>query len=250
VNLIQARAAYAAAWKQLAATVNAPDLPPAPLAGRSEEVVPPYRYADLRDRLLAGHTDLAAARNGVAQAEVAVALERRKPFPDLRTEWYVQNDTLVNSAQTGGKFGFVVPVFDKNQGNILAAQARLARATREEERVRNDLLRQLAEAFGRYEAARQQAAVYRDQILPDLVRAFRGVNERYQVEPDKVNYNDIVTAQQNLAAQLANYLQVLRQQWQAVADLAGIVQADDPAELSAPVMPGVPVRGPTEVPPK
>jgi len=74
--------------------------------------------------------------------------------------------------------------------------------------------------------------LYRDLILPDLVRAFRGIYRRFQVEPDKVNYNDIVTAQQNFATQLNNYLQALQQQWQAVADLTANVQAEDPYKLS------------------
>ena len=68
--------------------------------------------------------------------------------------------------------------------------------------------------------------------MPNLVTAFRGVYQRYQVEPDKVNYNDIVTAQQNLVVQIGGYLQALAQQWQAQADLAGTVQVTDPAELS------------------
>jgi hypothetical protein len=58
------------------------------------------------------------------------------------------------------------------------------------------------------------------------------VYQRYQVEPDKVNYNDIVTAQQNLVVQLGGYLQSLQMLWQAQADLAGSVQVTDPAELS------------------
>jgi len=40
--------------------------------------------------------------------------------------------------------------------------------------------------------------VYRERILPNLAKACRGVYQRYQVEPDKVNYNDIVTAQRTL----------------------------------------------------
>jgi cobalt-zinc-cadmium efflux system outer membrane protein len=243
-NLIQARNRYASAWRQLAATANAPDLPLAVLAGRPDDTAPALRYEALRDRLLAVHTDLAAAQNQVAQAERSLTLERRRPIPDLENNFYFQNDTQANSFQLGVQVGVQVPVFNRNQGGIMSAAAQLARSGREVERVRNGLLRELADAFGRYESARQQLELYQNLILPDLVRAFRGVNERYQVEPDKVNYNDIVTAQQNLAAQLNNYLQVLQQQWQAVADLAGIVQVDDPAELIIPPVPAVPGPGP------
>jgi cobalt-zinc-cadmium efflux system outer membrane protein len=237
VNLIQARQRYISAWKQLAATLNAPDMPPAPLAGRVDLPIPRYRYDVLRDRLLATHTDLGVARNQLAQAEQTLVLERRRPFPDLQNNFYVEKDTQAAalgapSVQFGYQVGVTVPLFNRNQGAIISAAAQIARYSRETDRVRIDLVRQLADAFERYETARLQLALYRDQILPDLVQAFRGVYQRYQVEPDKVNYNDIVTAQQNLANQLTNYLQALNQQWQAVSDLAGVVQADDVFELA------------------
>lgn len=231
VALIQARNRYTSAWKQLAAALNNPDMAPAPLAGKVDEVVPKYRYEALQERLLAAHTDLASVKNQVVQAESSLVLERRRPIPDIQNNWYVQNDIQVKSSQFGVQIGMYVPVFNRNQGAILSAAATLQRLSREGERVRNDLLRQLASAFEKYEAAREQIALYREQILPDLVVAFRGVYQRYQVEPDKVNYNDIVNAQQNLATRLNDYLNLLLQQWQAASDLAGIVQAVELGEL-------------------
>ena len=229
--LIQARNRYTSAWKQLAASINAPNMPSAPLAGRVDETLPRYGYEALKERLLAIHPDLVAARNSVTQAERSLLQERIKPIPDIQNNWYFEQDTLLNNFQFGTQIGVAVPIFNRNQGGILSAKALLGKANWEVPRVQNDLLRQLADAFERYEVARQQVAVYRDQIMPSLVTAFRGVYQRYQVEPDKVNYNDIVNAQQNLSVQLSGYLQALQQQWLAVADLAGVVQAIDLAEL-------------------
>jgi hypothetical protein len=42
-----------------------------------------------------------------------------------------------------------------------------------------------------------------------------------------VGFNDVVTAQQTLATIVAFYMQALGDQWQAVVDLAGLLQADD-----------------------
>jgi len=211
VNLIVGRNRYVSAWKQLAATANAPDMVPAPLAGRVSEAVPRYNYDALRARMLAVHTDLAAAQNSITQAESSLRLEQVRPVPNLENNFYFQRDTQLQSFQMGIQIGVQVPVWNRNQGAIASAFAQLTRATRERERVRNDLVRQLADAFERYENGRQLTELYRDQILPDLARAFRGVYQRYQVEVGVVNYNDIVTAQQNLAAQLYNYLQALEQ---------------------------------------
>jgi cobalt-zinc-cadmium efflux system outer membrane protein len=234
-TLIAARNRYVSAWKQLAATANDPEMRRVPLAGRADEVLPRLWYDGVREFLLAGHTDLAVARQQAAQAERTLVLERRRVVPDLQTNWYFEQDTLAKSQglpsfQFGYQVGMAVPVFNRNQGAIVSAAAVIARTSREAERVRNDLLRQLADAFERYETARQQVRLYRELILPDLARAFRGVYDRYQVDPT-VNYNDIVNAQQNFATQMNNYLQALQQQWQALADLGGIVQADDPRQL-------------------
>jgi cobalt-zinc-cadmium efflux system outer membrane protein len=240
-NLIVARNRYVSSWKQLAATANAPDMPPAPLAGRIAENGPRYNYDALRARMLAGHTDIAVARYQITQAERSLTQERRRPIPDLQNNFYLERDTLAQSlrqpsVQFGAQVGVTVPLWNRNQGAIQAAEALLVRSSREEERVRNDLIRQLADAFERYETGRQLTELYREQILPDLARAFRGVYQRYQFEVGVVNYNDIVTAQQNLAAALGNYLQALQQQWQAAADLAGVVQVDRLDEL--PTDPG------------
>src|SRR5207248_397884 len=103
----------------------------------------------------------------------------------------------------------------------------LARAGEDLRARQNDLAAQLAEAFGRYEAARQLVANYRDQILPNLARAYRAIYQRYQQEPDKVGFNDVVVAQFNYAAALNTYLGSLGDQWTAVVDLANLMQADD-----------------------
>ena len=135
-----------------------------------------------------------------------------------------------------------MPLYNRNQGNIRRASARIARSVEDIAAVRNDLFARLAEAFGRYEASRVQAARYRETILPNFVRAYRGIVRRYQIEPDKVSFNDIVTVQLNLSTALQGYLTALTAQWQAVADVAGLAQLDelyvDPAE-AATATPGV-----------
>lgn len=60
----------------------------------------------------------------------------------------------------------------------------------------------------------------------DQVRAYRGQYERYQVDPDS-DFNDVVTSQRTLAGTISTYIQLLGDQWQAVADLAGLTQSDD-----------------------
>jgi outer membrane protein TolC len=122
--------------------------------------------------------------------------------------------------------GVPLPIFDNNRGNIISAEAALVRACSEYERARNDLFTNLADTFARYETNRQTAQQYRNSILVDQVRAYRGAYRRYEVDPN-ADFNDVVTSQQTLASTISTYIQLLGDQWQAVADLAGLLQIDD-----------------------
>jgi len=227
--LRQAHNRYRSAWRQLAAAVGRPDLPPARLAGSATMTAPVFDYQVLLDRILEIHTDLRNAANGVARARTQVRIAEVTPVPDVNLKVVVQKDyTAPPFATTANvEIGVPVPVWDRNQGGIQQAQAQLGRALEEAQRVRLDLQARLADAIERYQTNRQFVEAYRNQILPDQVRAYRGVVQRYQQEPEKVNYNDIITTQQTLVTSLSNYLNALAAQWQGVADLAALAQLDD-----------------------
>ena len=234
--VLQAEAAYRAAWRQLAAAVGQPDLPPATLAGRADAPAPVYD-ADAVRGLLDNHTDLLTARNTVGQAQVNLTLQRRIPIPDLQTNQYHQYDNVAQNYQFGVQLGVNLPLSDRNQGNIRAASAQIASATAGLAVAQNNLAGRLAEAFARYEANRQVAANYRDKILPNLIQAYRATALQFQAEPDKVGFSDIVVAQQNVGVALQAYLAALGAQWQGVVDVAAVLQLDElyPAPVPIPV---------------
>jgi cobalt-zinc-cadmium efflux system outer membrane protein len=226
-SLAAADATALAAWRQLAAALNQPTMPPAPLIGRVDAVPPDFDLDAIISSLPGRHTDLIQARNTLAQAEVNLTLQRRIPIPDLQTNSYYQYDTLAHAFQFGLQFGFAIPIADKNQGNIHAAQARIGQARENLVAVQNDLTGRIAEAYGRYSGARVAVSNFREGVLPNLVRAYRGIIRRYQVEPDKVGFNDIVVAQQNLSQALQSYLSSLDSQWRAAVDLATAGQLEE-----------------------
>src|SRR5207247_573269 len=118
--------------------------------------------------------------------------------------------------------GGPLPLWDRNQGNIQQAMGQLARANQEEQRVRNELAGKLADAFERYKNNQRLLLLYRDEILPNQVLAFRGLAGKYLITGDfakeNINYNDLVTTEQNLVNAVQTYLGVLRDQWQATTD--------------------------------
>lgn len=223
----QAEAAETAARKQLAAAVGQQDVPLGLLLGRSDGPAPALNAEILKCRLLDQHTDLLTARNQIAQAQTNLILQRRQPIPDLQTNTYHQYDNLAQTYQFGVQLGVQLPLSDRNQGNIRSARSRVVVGVENLRYTETDLLGRLAEAFGRYQANVKVAKSYREQVLPDLTQAYRGVVRQYQVEPEKVGFNEIVVAQQNLAQALEAYQSALDAQWKAVVDLAALGQLDD-----------------------
>ena len=105
-------------------------------------------------------------------------------------------------------------------------RATLAQAVANLELTRNRLVSTLADAMNRYETARVQVRVALQQI-EDQTRAYRGIYARRQSDPAAVRFGDLVTAQQTLAGFIAGYVAALGAQWQAVTDVANLLQSDN-----------------------
>ncbi len=228
--LVQARNRRTAAWKQLAATLGLPGLPPTQLAGRIDVPLPAYEYRAVLARVLSRHSTLASAEAAIQKAKYDLELARRVPIPDVEVRAMFQKDRTGAPFEIAGSLAVSVPVpvWNRNQGGILQAQAALIRATEEAHRARSELSNTLADAFERYENTRVVLSYYRDLVLPDLVRTYRGTYERWREGvPGEVNVSDIVVAQQNLATALAYYITTLGQMWQAVVDVTDLLQTPD-----------------------
>lgn len=229
LTLKQAQNRYQSAWRQLGAAVGQPDIAPAPLAGSAYMPAPALDYELLRDRIVAEHTDLVIAANNVVKSRYQLRLAQITPIPDVALKLVVQKDytTAPYFTTANIELGVPIPVWDRNQGGIKQAEADLAKAIEDIPRTRLELLAKLADAMERFQSNRMMVDVYLKQILPDQVRAYRGVVQRNQQDPDRAAFGDIVTAQQQLNTFLTTYLTALQAQWTAVVDLAALAQLDD-----------------------
>jgi cobalt-zinc-cadmium efflux system outer membrane protein len=227
-----AQAGYRANWRQLVAALGRPDIPPSPLAGSIDQLPPVINAEAARARIIESHTDVLTAHNRILQAHTNLRLQKLNRAPDLYTNTVVQYDHAAKNPQFNLQFGVPIPIWDRNQGNIRAAEYQISSNIDALASTQNDLSSRLADALGRYEANRIAVVNYRDKVLPALTQAYQGLIRRYQQEPadapgGKVAFNDIVTAQQNLSQALQSYLTSLTAQWQAVVDLAGLLQLDE-----------------------
>lgn len=227
--VIQARNRYVAAWKQLAAAMGLPAMPITEVAGDIDMAIPLYEYGQTLDRVLSAHTDVLASENSIRQARYHLRLAQVTPIPDVDMRLMVQKDntTIPHEVVPSVVVGVPVPIWNRNQGGIQEAQGNLMQAIEGPHRVRNELTGRLAEAFQRYQNNRAILDIYRKQILPDQVRAYRGTYERHQQEPDRVGFADIVVAQQLLATSITTYVATLEAMWSSVVDVAHLLQTND-----------------------
>ena len=231
-QLVQSYNRYSAAWKQLAAALGTPTMPLTELAGRIDMPVPHFEQEKVLAVVLAQHSDVIAAQLGVDKARFLLRLAEVQPIPDVLVHVAVQRDftTPPFGAVANVSVGVPVPVWDRNQGHIQATRSRLQGAMQEQARVGNDLSARVAEAFERYDNNRVLLQLFKEQMLPNQVQAFRAAVVRHYVDKggDKgIPYNDVITAQQTLAGLVGNYLTTLSDQWTAVVDIGNLLQTKD-----------------------
>ena len=112
---------------------------------------------------------------------------------------------------------FAFPIFNRNQGNKQAAQARhvasLDRVKYQEQLVRQDLLA----AYSRYEAAQRALTIYNERVITQAATNLRIMREAYQL--GEVRLIDVITQQRRLIETQRAYTDVMQECYLARVDL-------------------------------
>ncbi len=224
----QAIQTYIYSWKQLVAVMGMRQLPLTEVAGRIDAAIPLFEFDKVLAHALEHHTDVLTARNGIEKARYNLKFAQITPYPDVDVQTAVLKDFVVEPKQTviTAQIGMQIPIWDQNRGNILSAEAALKRASEEPHRVESTISNNLAIAYAGYKTNLDALESYRRYILPDQVRAYRGVFNHRQLDLG-AQFGDLVTSQQTLAGSVGSYLTVLGQLWTSVVSVADFLQTDD-----------------------
>jgi len=231
----QAITDYMYDWKKLVATIGLRQLPLAEVAGQVDRLIPYYDYDQVLAYALQNHTDVLTATNALKKAQYNLKLAQVTPIPDFDVRWSLERDKALFPFGTYSMFGVSVPlaIWDQNKGNIIAAQAALVSAREESHRVEVNLTSGLAAAYANYQDNLYAIEYYRRHILPDLVRYYRGIYARRQIDPNSP-FGDLVSAQQTLSSNVTSYLGVLQNLWTAAVGVADFLQTDDLFQMAKP----------------
>ncbi len=221
LSLNKARHLYRTAWGRLAATIGYPNMPPTPLVGNIEKDLPNLQKHDLLNHILEGSPELAAARSAVKQARCNVALQCAERTPNFELSTAVKRD--YGSDYTVADFGFAmpIPIYNRNQGNIVAAQAELTSAIREVRRIELDLHARFIGAFEEYAMARRHVQSYTNTILPNAKKSLQMNSIGYK--EGEFDYLKLLTAQRTYFSANLEYLINLGELWTQSVELEGML---------------------------
>jgi outer membrane protein, heavy metal efflux system len=227
-NLLQAINQFHASWRQLAANLGLPDMPPSEVVGRVDLPVPEFDFNKVTDYIMNRHTDVLTAENNIHKADFQLRLAKIQVVPDVDVRALLQKDytTPPNYASLSVQASVVLPIWDRNRGNIQQAEGQLLQARHNLSVARNTLVISLADAYNRYLTSKKQVEITLQQTK-DQVRVYKAIYNRFRGGDVGVGFGDVVTAQQTLAGYLTSYISALGLQWTAVIDVANLLQTDD-----------------------
>jgi cobalt-zinc-cadmium efflux system outer membrane protein len=142
-------------------------------------------------------------------------------IPNFEIGTAVKQDTETGFTVADVELGVPLPVFNRNQGNILRAQADLTSARNEVRRVELKLRDRLAETYEQYVNARRRAETYAATILPNAQKSLDLTIAGYR--EGEFAYLTMLTAQRTYYDATLKYLSSLDALWRQSVELEGML---------------------------
>ncbi|MGE0130344.1 MAG: TolC family protein [Blastocatellales bacterium] len=233
LDLIMAENQRDQVWQQLGAVLGDPFLGPARLIGDLEKGFPVLDRDMTLARLLGESPELKRAQAAVERARAAIARAKAERVPDLFVSGGFGYDTGLLEAQSpnlaGGRIGpegFLTigvrwPLFNRNQGNIAAANAALEIAEREAQRVELVLRARMASVFRNYQNALRVVTQYERHVLPSARRSYELCLAGFRQMA--TSYPQVLIAQRTLFQTRDEYIDALVSVWQNAIQLQGFL---------------------------
>lgn len=138
--------------------------------------------------------------------------------------------------------GVQIPIFNRNQGNVEAAQAKVDKAKLDVERTKLSLRSRLAEVYHEYITALTRADRYRQEILPKAQKAYELYLNNFRQMAGA--YPQALIAQRSLFQLQDAYVDSLLSVWQRSIEIRGLLlDGGITLEGSAFLYNPMPVRG-------
>lgn len=206
-------------WRRLQLVLGNPGLPMQTATGKLAEEVQQFNWQESLQALLTDHPEITAARINVDRARAVLYRACRERIPNIDVMLSVRHHNITTDDVANIQVGFPLPLFDRNQGNILKAQAELSAAENRVQQIELGLTDQLAATYRRYANSRQQVNRYAQQMLPRAGRSLDFVTRGYR--EGQVDFLTLLTSQRTYYQVNLQYLDALQQLHSSAIMMAG-----------------------------
>lgn len=218
IDFVTAQREFIQNFRVLAALAGTPELPVRPLSGALE--APPEFDAEQQvAAIVSSSPSVRRRQQEVAIGEARLQDARRESVPDIQLRVGEQynfehvSEMPVKAAgpQSFASAGINVPLWNRNQGNVDAAEAEIQRARQEVTRTQLSLQRTAEPLAQSYLSARFTAERYRTQLIPRAQRAYDLYLMKYQSMAGA--YPQVLVSQRTLFQLQIGYLSALHDIW-------------------------------------
>ena len=216
VELAQAASEQRNALSRLFALMGRTDVPYIVLEGTAETLPPVPNLADLQS-LISSSPAVVLARIEVERRKALTDLEQSKRVPDITVSAGIQrsNETQRNILLFG--VSVPLPVFDRNQGNLLEALKLEDKARDELQGATVRLHSEVAQAQERLSTIAAEVQSLRQDVLPGAKSAYDAATIGF--ENGKFNFLEVLDAQRTYFTAKSQYLKALGEAHRAAADV-------------------------------
>ena len=222
VELAQAASEQRNALSRLFALLGRIDAPYTVLDGKAENLPSVPSLADLQP-LISSAPGVVLARIEVDRREALTALELSKRVPDVTVSVGMQrsNETQRNVLLFG--VSVPLPIFDRNQGNLLEALKLEDKARDELQAASVRLHSEVAQGQERLSTITAEVQSLQQDVLPGAKSAYDAATIGF--ENGKFNFLEVLDAQRTYFTAKSQYLKALGEAHRAAADIDRLLGA-------------------------
>lgn len=203
LELNRARIGLADAYRRLAARTGSAAIDFEAVATQNTSAPALPGAAQLLARL-EQTAELRLAELSIVQNEASVSLEKAQRIPDLDVSIGSQYDASVRERVNLVGVSMPIPLFNRNQGNILAASRRTDQARDLRNATELRLRTETRQALDLWQTANTEVRAFNQQILPAAQSAVDSATRGFEM--GKFNFLDVLDAQRTLIAARTQYL--------------------------------------------
>ncbi|NVZ19403.1 TolC family protein [Pseudomonas costantinii] len=191
------------AYRRLAASTGSAT-PDFQAVAKQSQSTPPLPAATQLLARLEQTAELRLAELQILQSEASVGLEKAQRIPDLDVSIGSQYDASVRERVNLVGVSMPIPLFNRNQGNVLAASRRADQARDLRNAAELRLRTETRQALDLWQTANTEVRAFNQQILPAAQSAVDSATRGFEM--GKFNFLDVLDAQRTLIAARTQYL--------------------------------------------